>query len=179
MNVMKRVVSRALVGVRWPERPVLSAWLMGVLHLLCSFLSFPPRISQLCYVNHRSLLVDTWALEELIAGVGDIDRSAAFKALVTWVNMGEDVSGMRSLEEWGVCTGTFWLPTDSSVLVLIGGGVDAGPELPPVITAQQQQAEQMKVYWRVRPFIPSTVSSPETDDTSVRGDVDQPWRSTP
>jgi anaphase-promoting complex subunit 2 len=33
-----------------------------------------------------------------------------------------------------------------------------GPELPPVITAQQQQAEQMKVYWKVRPFIPSQLS---------------------
>ncbi|KIJ92859.1 hypothetical protein K443DRAFT_112930 [Laccaria amethystina LaAM-08-1] len=115
---------------------------------------------------------DEWTLEELIAGVGDIDRSAAFKALVTWVNMGvlkedpentfvlleraeEDVSGKRSPEEWGVSAGTFWLPIDSSVLALIGGGVNVGPELPPVITAQQQQAEQMKVYWKVRPFIPS------------------------
>ena len=56
--------------------------------------------------------------------MGDIDRSAAFKALVTWVNMGvlkedpentfvlleraeEDVSGKRSPEEWGVSAGTF------------------------------------------------------------------------
>ena len=108
--------------------------------------------------------------------MGDIDRSAAFKALVTWVNMGvlkedpentfvlleraeEDVSGKRSPEEWGVSAGTFlaiylfihW------VLALIGGGVNPGPELPPVITAQQQQAEQMKVYWKVRTYIPSTV----------------------
>ena len=43
------------------------------------------------------------------------------------------------------------------VLALIDGGVNAGPELPPVITAQQQQAEQMKVYWKVRLFLPSTV----------------------
>ena len=47
------------------------------------------------------------------------------------------------------------------VLVLIGGGVNAGPELPPVITAQQQQAEQMKVYWKVRTRIPSTVLQPQ------------------
>ena len=33
-------------------------------------------------------MVDKWTLEELITEVGDIDRSAAFKALVTWVNMG-------------------------------------------------------------------------------------------
>ena len=51
------------------------------------------------------------------------------------------------------------------VLALIGGGVDTGPELPPVITAQQQQAEQMKVYWKVCLFLPSPCSSPKTDDT--------------
>ena len=126
-------------------------------------------------------MVDKWTLEELITEVGDIDRSAAFKALVTWVNMGvlkedpentfvlleraeEDVSGKRSLEEWGVSAGTFWLPIHW-VLVLIGGGVNVGPELPPVITAQQQQAEQMKVYWKVCLFLPSPCSSPKTDDT--------------
>ena len=66
-------------------------------------------------------------LEELITEVGDIDRSAAFKALVTSVKMGvlkedlentfvllerveEDVSGQRSPEEWGVSAGTFWRP---------------------------------------------------------------------
>ena len=67
-------------------------------------------------------------LEELITEVGDIVRSAAFKALVTWVNMGvlkedlentfvlleraeEDVSGKRPPEEWG----TFWLSTNHSL----------------------------------------------------------------
>ena len=79
----------------------------------------------------------------------------------------EDVSGNRSPEEWGVSAGTFlaiyllihW------ALVLIGGGVNAGPELPPVIPAQQQQAEQMKVYWTVCLFIPSPCSNPKPDDT--------------
>jgi len=63
--------------------------------------------------------------------VGDIDWSAAFKALVTWVNLGvlkenpenmfvllervEDVSGKRTPEEWGVSAGTFWLPTYSFI----------------------------------------------------------------
>ena len=50
------------------------------------------------------------------------------------------------------------------VLALIGGGVNAGPEPPPVITAQQQQAEQMKVYWKVCLFLPFPCSSPKTDD---------------
>ena len=45
--------------------------------------------------------------------------------------------------------------------LLLIGGVNAGPELPPVITAQQQQAEQMKVYWKVRTRIPSTVLQPQ------------------
>ena len=77
-------------------------------------------------------MVDKWTLEELITEVGDIDRSAAFKALVTWVNMGvlkedpentfvlleraeEDVSGKRSPEKWGVSAGTFWLSTNHSL----------------------------------------------------------------
>ena len=77
-------------------------------------------------------MVDKWTLEELITEVGDIDRSAAFKALVTWVNMGvlkedpentfvlleraeEDVSGKRSPEEWGVSTGSFWSSTYSFI----------------------------------------------------------------
>ena len=34
------------------------------------------------------MLVDKWTLGEPIAALGDIDRSAAFKALVAWVNMG-------------------------------------------------------------------------------------------
>ena len=121
-------------------------------------------------------MIDIWTLEELIAGVGDIDRSAAFKALVTWVNMGvlkedpentfmlleraeEDVSGKRSPEEWGVSAGTFWLFI--RWVLALTGGVNAGPELPPVITAQQQQAEQMKVYWKVRPFIPLNRLQPQ------------------
>ena len=74
-------------------------------------------------------------LEELITEVGDIDRSAAFKAQVVtcqWVNMGvlkedpantfvlleraeEDLSGKRSPEEWGVSAGTFWLSTNHSL----------------------------------------------------------------
>ena len=69
--------------------------------------------------------------------MGDIDRSAAFKALVTWVNMGvlkkdlentfvlleraeEDVSGKRSPEEWGVSAGTFWLSTNHSLCASAG-----------------------------------------------------------
>ena len=120
-------------------------------------------------------------LEELIAEVGGIDRSAAFKALVTWVNMGvlkedpenmfvlleraeEDMSGKRSPEEWGVSMGML-LATYLSihwVLALIGGGFNAGPELLPVITAQQQQAKQMKVYWKVcLVFLLSTVPQPQ------------------
>lgn len=101
------------------------------------------------YVNHRSLLIDKWTLEELITEVGDMDRGAAFEALVTWVNMGvlkedsESMFGLLQRAEEGV----------SGKGSPGGWGVSAGPELPPVITAQQQQAEQMKVYWK---FIEST-----------------------
>ena len=51
------------------------------------------------------------------------------------------------------------------MLALIDGEVNAGPELPPVITAQQQQAEQMKVYWKFVHTFPQPCSSPRTDDT--------------
>ena len=59
-------------------------------------------------------------------------------------------------------------------------GFNAGPNLPRVMTAQQQQAEQMRVYWKARPFIPSPSPASELTICTVhRGDVDQPWESTP
>ena len=57
----------------------------------------------MCYVNHHSFLVDKWTLEELIVALGDIDRSAAFKALMTWVNMSvlkEDPENTFVLHIW-------------------------------------------------------------------------------
>jgi anaphase-promoting complex subunit 2 len=46
--------------------------------------------------------VDVWSLEELGTQVGNIDRTAALKALVTWVDMGvlkEDTEGSFRLLE--------------------------------------------------------------------------------
>ena len=55
------------------------------------------------YVNHHSILVDKWTLGEPIAALGDIDRSAAFKALMTWVNtsvLKEDPENTFVLHIW-------------------------------------------------------------------------------
>ena len=56
--------------------------------------------SNLLILNHSYLAM--WAVEELIAGVGSIGRSAALKALLTWVDLGvlkEDVEGTFRLLE--------------------------------------------------------------------------------
>ncbi|KAF8816437.1 hypothetical protein BYT27DRAFT_7221469 [Phlegmacium glaucopus] len=78
-----------------------------------------------------------WTSEELISSIGSIDRGAAIKALATWVDHGvlkED-------------------PENTFILLeKAEGGLDAGvstiPENPPISSIQQQQAEQMRVYWK-------------------------------
>jgi anaphase-promoting complex subunit 2 len=94
-------------------------------------------------------------VNELIARVGSIERPAALKALLAWVDRGvlreenddADMQRFRLLES---------APTD-------GGNAHTGmkttgsrgaltEEQPTVLTVQQQQAEQMKVYWKVRFF---------------------------
>ncbi|KAG5724840.1 Anaphase-promoting complex subunit 2 [Termitomyces sp. T112] len=84
-----------------------------------------------------------WTVDELIKGVGSVDRSAALNALLTWVDRGilkEDTEGTFRLlevaEEPSVGPSSLARPTPSA------------PELPPMQSVQQQQAEQMKVYWK-------------------------------
>ena len=98
---------------------------------------------------------------ELIEAVGNIDRSAALKALITWVDLGvlkedtEDtfrlleVAEEPSAEPRERRTSMFTL-CDIVIKSLILGIVPVVPEVPPVASAQQQQAEKMKVYWKVR-----------------------------
>ncbi|KAI9573680.1 hypothetical protein HD554DRAFT_2167242 [Boletus coccyginus] len=87
---------------------------------------------------------DTWTVDELISRVGTVSRSAALKSLATWV-------GMRVLKE-----------DNENVFKLLSEGEEPTPgtktaipkpatgedELPPIMSVQQQQAEQMKVYWK-------------------------------
>jgi len=84
-----------------------------------------------------------WFVDDLIAGVGSVDRSAALNALLTWVDLGvlkEDTEGMFRLLEVAEEPSA-----GSSHHVRTA---PAAIELPPVMNVQQQQAEQMKVYWK-------------------------------
>ncbi|KAF9564194.1 hypothetical protein CPC08DRAFT_734567 [Agrocybe pediades] len=82
----------------------------------------------------------TLTLDELIVAVGSVDKSAAIKALSTWVDHGvlkEDPEYTFNLLERAEEAGT-------------GGGVtrERESEQPTLSVAQQQQADQMRVYWK-------------------------------
>ncbi|KAG6815869.1 hypothetical protein H0H87_010659 [Tephrocybe sp. NHM501043] len=84
-----------------------------------------------------------WTVDELIAGVGSVDRSSALNALLTWVDRGvlkEDTEGTFRLLE--IAEEPSAGPSSHVRQALIA------PELPPATSSQQQQAEQMKVYWK-------------------------------
>ncbi|OBZ71191.1 Anaphase-promoting complex subunit 2 [Grifola frondosa] len=108
---------------------------------------------------------DTWTVDELVNKIGSIDRSSALKALATWVDLGvlkEDDNSQYKLLETADASGS--------------GSRTAAPrpanimeDAPAVLTVQQQQAEQMKVYWKVlhrgnahKPRV--TEFGPDTDD---------------
>ncbi|KAF8965881.1 ubiquitin-protein ligase [Flammula alnicola] len=86
-----------------------------------------------------------WTLEELIAAVGSVARSAALKALSTWVDYGvlkEDPENTFILLERAEEGGSGTRERDPSRLA-----ADV-PENPPLMNVQEQQAEQMRVYWK-------------------------------
>ncbi|KAF8625915.1 hypothetical protein AX17_006641 [Amanita inopinata Kibby_2008] len=83
-----------------------------------------------------------WSMDQLIEAVGSIDRSAALKALITWVDLGvlkEDVEDTFRLLE---------VAEEPSAEPRERRAVPVTPEVPPVASAQQQQAERMRVYWK-------------------------------
>ncbi|KAF7348133.1 Anaphase-promoting complex subunit 2 [Mycena sanguinolenta] len=78
-------------------------------------------------------------MDELIEGVGAVDRTAALKALITWIDLGvlkEDEENTFRLLEVAEEAG----PSSRTAPVVI--------EAPTVTAAQQQQADQMRVYWK-------------------------------
>ncbi|KAN0087485.1 Cullin homology [Tylopilus felleus] len=87
---------------------------------------------------------DTWTVDELISRVGSVSRTAALKALATWVDMrvlkedSEHVFKLLSVEEEPT-------PGTKTTIPKLATGED---ELAPMMSVQQQQAEQMKVYWK-------------------------------
>ena len=95
-------------------------------------------------------------MNDVVARVGPIERSAALKALFAWVDRGvlreetekAGVQCFRLLE----C-----VPEDASAspvgMTAAGSRTVLAEEETAVLTVQQQQAEQMKVFWKVRhPF---------------------------
>jgi len=88
---------------------------------------------------------DVWAIDDLIARVGAVDRTAALRALLTWVDMGvlkqdgEDVYRLMEVAEDGPSPGQRPAPARPAQVM---------EEAPAVQTVQQQQAEQMKVFWK-------------------------------
>ncbi|KAJ8593951.1 hypothetical protein M405DRAFT_809991 [Rhizopogon salebrosus TDB-379] len=88
---------------------------------------------------------DIWTVDELVLRVGSINKSAAVKALATWVDMHvlkEDSEGVFRL--LSVAEG----PTPESRPQVHKPAEEEAGELPPVMSVQQQQAEQMKMYWK-------------------------------
>ncbi len=106
-------------------------------------------------VDHTVLtliLSEVWTVNDLIERVGPIERPVALKALLAWVdrgvlreeNDGADMQCFRLLES---------APTDAGSvpvgMATAGSRMALTEEQPAVLTVQQQQAEQMKVYWKV------------------------------
>ncbi|KII90894.1 hypothetical protein PLICRDRAFT_137424 [Plicaturopsis crispa FD-325 SS-3] len=81
-----------------------------------------------------------WTVSELVSRVGSVDNIAALKALSTWVDLGvlkeDSEDTFRLLEVAEEATPGVKVPRP------------AVEEPLPVSAAQQQQAEQMRVYWK-------------------------------
>ena len=92
-------------------------------------------------------------MNDLIERVGPLDRSAALKALLAWVDRGvlREESDDADIQRFCLLESA---PTDGNSvpvgMTTAGSRVALSEEQPAVLTVQQQQAEQMKVYWKVR-----------------------------
>ena len=104
-------------------------------------------------VPFLTLILDVWTVSDLIERVGPLERSAALKALLAWVDR-----GVLREESNGADVQRFCLleraPTDAGAgsvgMATAGSRAALAEEQPAVLTVQQQLAEQMKVYWKVR-----------------------------
>jgi anaphase-promoting complex subunit 2 len=94
---------------------------------------------------------EVWTVNDLIERVGPIERPVALRALLAWVDRGvlreeNDEANMQCFRLLEIA------PTDvGSVpvgMTTTGSRVALTEEQPTVLTVQQQQAEQMKVYWK-------------------------------
>ena len=122
-------------------------------------------------------------MNDLITRVGPVERSAALKALLAWVDRGvlreesdgADVQRFRLLES--TPTGASAMPVG---MTTAGSRAALAEEQQTVLSVQQQQAEQMKVYWKVCGLDPCCVSSAGAEHGLAavhRGHAHQPRRA--
>ena len=93
-----------------------------------------------------------------------MSRSAALKSLATWVDMrvlkedSEHVFKLLSVAEEPMLRNTTTVSKLGTLILVIWFALacvdtrfiaNGADELPPMMSVQQQQAEQMKVYWKV------------------------------
>lgn len=106
-------------------------------------------------------------MDRLIDRVGSsVDRAAALKALLTWVDLGvlkeegENTFSLLEVAETAVpgayvresrAGNDFFESTSHLLTAFIVA--NAAMELPSAPSVQQQQAEQMKIYWKVRAWL--------------------------
>ena len=108
----------------------------------------------------QGYFAEKWTTDDLVSSVGGaVEKSMMTKALSKWVSLGvikEEEGGefvlLEVQEEGGVKPstsrqGTFVAYFPPNQLVYKRAAVVE--EAPSVMTVEQQQAEQMKVYWRV------------------------------
>lgn len=85
---------------------------------------------------------DVWTVDEIIARVSKVDRAMIIRALGTWLDHGvvkdEGQETFRLLNVSDAANGTSQ-PASRPAIV---------DEPPPIMTVQQQQAEQMQVFWK-------------------------------
>lgn len=103
-------------------------------------------------INAHPSSSELWTVNDLVVRV-DVERSAALKALFAWVDRGvlreesdnADEQCFRLLES---------VPEDAGAgpagMSTAGSRPVLAEEEPALLTVQQQQAEQMKVFWKVR-----------------------------
>ncbi|KAF7364718.1 Anaphase-promoting complex subunit 2 [Mycena venus] len=89
--------------------------------------------------SESTLVPHIWTMDELIEGVGAVDRIAALKALITWIDLGV----LKEDEE-----NTFRLLEVKEEAAPPSRIAPAAIDAPTVTAAQQQQADQMRLYWK-------------------------------
>ncbi|CDO77135.1 hypothetical protein BN946_scf184657.g10 [Trametes cinnabarina] len=86
---------------------------------------------------------DTWTVEQLVVELKSVEKTAILKALTTWVDFGvlkeEDADRYKLLEIAEAAPSGPKAPSRQAPVV---------EEVAPALGVQQQQAEQMKVFWK-------------------------------